>query len=94
MGTCNAHLPYSTLLSGLVALLDLTIRTLSREGHRDDDSEDILALLVFTLGQLAIEGVMGALLAYTTMNLFYLLRYPVIEVIMTWRCQPKKHGAP
>jgi hypothetical protein len=39
-------------LSGVVARL-------LREGFRDDDPESVLALLVFALGQLAIEGVVG-----------------------------------
>jgi hypothetical protein len=35
------------------------VARLLREGYKDDDPESVLALLVFALGQLAIEGVMG-----------------------------------
>jgi hypothetical protein len=35
------------------------VARLLREGYRDDDPESVLALLVFALGQLAVEGVMG-----------------------------------
>jgi hypothetical protein len=53
--TFNALLPLlnsNDFLGGVVARL-------LREGFRDDDPESVLALLVFALGQLAIEGVVG-----------------------------------
>jgi hypothetical protein len=49
----------------LLPLLELdlfmgsVVARLLREGYRDDDPESVLALLVFALGQLAIEGVTG-----------------------------------
>jgi hypothetical protein len=39
--------------------MDGAVARLLREGYRDDDPESVLALLVFALGQLAIEGVTG-----------------------------------
>jgi hypothetical protein len=53
--TFNVLLP---LLNSDDFLGDVVARLL-REGFRDDDPESVLALLVFALGQLAIEGVIG-----------------------------------
>jgi hypothetical protein len=39
--------------------VDGVVPRLLQEGYRDDDPESVLALLVFALGQLAIEGVTG-----------------------------------
>jgi hypothetical protein len=39
--------------------VDGIVARLLQEGYRDDDPESLLALLVFALGQLAIEGVTG-----------------------------------
>jgi hypothetical protein len=53
--TFNVLLPLldpDIFISGAVARL-------LREGYKDDDLEGVLALLVFALGQLAIEGVVG-----------------------------------
>jgi hypothetical protein len=53
--TFNVLLPLldpDIFMSGAVARL-------LREGYKDDDLEGVLALLVFALGQLAIEGVVG-----------------------------------
>ncbi|KAM0714186.1 hypothetical protein Q7P37_009973 [Cladosporium fusiforme] len=56
---------YFSSFNMLLPLLDLdlfmdrTVSRLLRDGYRDDDPESVLALLVFALGQLAIEGVTG-----------------------------------
>lgn len=39
--------------------LDEVVARLLREGYRDDDPESVIALLVFALSQLAINGVTG-----------------------------------
>jgi hypothetical protein len=39
--------------------MDGIVARLLQEGYKDDDPESVLALLVFALGQLAIEGVTG-----------------------------------
>jgi hypothetical protein len=46
-------------LLDLDLFMDSVVARLLREGYRDDDPESVLALLVFALGQLAIEGVTG-----------------------------------
>jgi hypothetical protein len=53
--TFNMLLP----LLDLDLFMDGVVARLLREGYRDDDPESVLALLVFALGQLAIEGVTG-----------------------------------
>jgi hypothetical protein len=53
--TFNVLLP----LLDLNDFLDDVVARLLREGFRDDDPESVLALLVFALGQLAVEGVVG-----------------------------------
>jgi hypothetical protein len=56
---------YFNTFDVLLPLLNLddflggVVARLLREGFRDDDPESVLALLVFALGQLAIEGVVG-----------------------------------
>ena len=56
---------YFNTFNVLLPLLDLNdfmggvVTRLLRDGFRDDDPESVLALLVFALGQLAIEGVLG-----------------------------------
>lgn len=56
---------YFDTFNVLLPLLDLDIfisgavARLLREGYKDDDLEGVLVLLVFALGQLAIEGVVG-----------------------------------
>lgn len=56
---------YFNTFNVLLPLFDLEIfmggavSRLSREGYKDDDPEGVLALLIFALGQLAIEGVVG-----------------------------------
>lgn len=39
--------------------VDEVVARLLRQGYRDDDPESVIALLVFALGQLAIDGVIG-----------------------------------
>lgn len=53
--TFNILLP----LLDLDLFMDGIVARLLREGYRDDDPKSVLALLVFALGQLAIEGVTG-----------------------------------
>lgn len=53
--TFNALLP----LLDQDLFMDGIVARLLRDGYRDDDPESVLALLVFALGQLAIEGVTG-----------------------------------
>ncbi|KAM0698008.1 hypothetical protein Q7P36_002862 [Cladosporium allicinum] len=56
---------YFNTFNVLLPLLDLDIfvggavARFLREGYRDDDPQSVLALLVFALGQLAIEGIVG-----------------------------------
>jgi hypothetical protein len=53
--TFNMLLP----LLELDLFTDSVVARLLRQGYRDDDPESVLALLVFALGKLAIEGVTG-----------------------------------
>lgn len=53
--TFNVLLP----LLDLDLFMDGIVARLLRDGYRDDDPESVLALLVFALGQLAIEGATG-----------------------------------
>lgn len=46
-------------LLDLDLFMDSTVTRVLREGYRNDDLESVVALLVFALGQLAIEGVTG-----------------------------------
>jgi hypothetical protein len=39
--------------------VDGVVARLLQEGYRDDEPEGVLTLLVFALGQLTIEGMMG-----------------------------------
>lgn len=53
--TFNMLLP----LLDLDLFMDSIVTRVLREGYRNDDLESVVALLVFALGQLAIEGVTG-----------------------------------
>lgn len=59
---CAAYFNTFNVLCPLLDLdlfMDRVVTRLLQEGYADDDPESVVALLVFALGQLAIEGVTG-----------------------------------